>query len=182
MKINAKQTAIAGVLISLAMGLSIAEKLLPIGLVVPVPGIKLGLANIVTLFALFYMGTLPAFLILTMRCILAAAFTGFSSLIFSLTGGLFAFFAMLVLKRGYGKAFSLTGISMGGAVFHNIGQIIAAAAVLGNAVLFSYLPVLLIAGLITGFLTALIAIPLFHAIDHNSALRKSFPLAIKKQP
>jgi len=174
MKIEARQIAVAGVLIALAMGLSLAERMLPVGLIVPVPGIKLGLANIVTLFALFYMGALPAFLILTLRCLLAAAFTGFSSLIYSLTGGILAFLAMLALKQGYPKLFSIAGVSMGGAVFHNIGQIMAASLILGNALLFSYLPVLLITGLVTGFLTSLVAIPLFRAIDHNAALAKTF--------
>jgi heptaprenyl diphosphate synthase len=182
MKIDAKRIAAIGVLISLAMGLSLAERLLPIGLAVPVPGIKLGLANIVTLFALFYMGAPSALLILTLRCVLAAAFTGFSSLIFSLTGAIFAFFAMFVLMRGCGRFFSLSGVSMGGAVFHNIGQILAASVVTGSAVLFSYLPLLLVAGLITGFLTSLVAAPVFRAVDHNAALMRSLPKAAKNRP
>ena len=119
-------------------------------------------------------------MILAIRCLLAAAFTGFTSLIYSLVGGLFAFFAMLLLKQGYQKAFSLTGVSMGGAVFHNIGQILAASLVLGNAVLFSYLPVLLMVGLVTGLLTSLVCIPLFGAIDHNRTLAKTF--SFKKLP
>ena len=181
MKSKAKYIAIAGVLISLALALSLAERMFPIAVIVPVPGIKLGLANIVTLFALFYMGPLPAFVILLLRCFLAAVFSGISSLLFSLTGGLLAFLAMLLIKQGYPKSFSLIGISMGGAVLHNIGQIVVASLVVGNAILFTYLPILLITGLVTGFLTACIAFPLFRAIDRSHALAQNFPYAKQKQ-
>ena len=180
-KNRTKQIAVAGVLISLALALSVAEKIFPIGVIVPVPGIKLGLANIVTLFALFYMGSVPALVILVLRCVLAALFSGISSLLFSLTGGLLAFLAMAILKTGYGRAFSLLGVSMGGAVCHNIGQIAVAALTLGNAVLFTYLPVLIVAGLATGALTALIAYPLFRAIDKNKPLLSIFPYALRRK-
>jgi heptaprenyl diphosphate synthase len=176
---KAKKVAIAGVLIALALALSLAERLFPIGILIPVPGVKLGLANIVTLFALFYMGPSVAFVVLVLRCLLASVFSGISSLAFSLAGGILAYAAMLALKSGYGRHFSLFGVSMGGAVLHNIGQILIAAAILGNAIIFSYLPFLLITGLVTGFGTAAVCLPVMNAIDSNEGLKKSFPYAFK---
>lgn len=177
MKSKAKFIAAAGVLTALALALSLAERMFPIGILIPVPGVKLGLANIVTLFALFYMGPVPAFSILVLRCLLASVFSGISSLAFSLAGGILAFLAMFALKAGYGRWFSLFGVSMGGAVMHNIGQILIASAVLGNAVIFSYLPLLLITGLVTGFGTAAVCLPVMNAIGKNAVLKANFPYA-----
>ncbi|MGI6123352.1 MAG: Gx transporter family protein, partial [Acetivibrionales bacterium] len=84
-----------------------------------------------------------------------------SSLIYSLSGGMFALIIMILLKFGYEKVFSLVGISMGGAVAHNAGQILAASLMMKNSAIFAYLPILLITGLGTGLLTAIISMNLF---------------------
>ena len=88
MKWTTKQLTLCGVLTALALALSYMENLFPLTLAIPLPGVKLGLANIVTVFALYALGTAPAFLILIARCLLGAMFAGnMSALIFSLLGG-----------------------------------------------------------------------------------------------
>lgn len=174
-KINAKTLAVSSLMIAIAFALSIAEKMFPIGAIVPVPGIKLGLANVVTMMALFYIGPSGAFVILIVRCLLGGVFGGVSSLIFSLTGGVFAFAAMLLVKKFYKRAFSIFGVSMAGAAFHNFGQISAASLMFGWGLLHTYLPVLLFTGLATGLLTAAVAGPLFSKLERNGFIKRYFP-------
>ena len=157
---------------ALALALSMLEYYVPLGFIIPVPGIKLGLANIITLFMLLYMDKKSALLVLVARCTLAGLlFGGVTSIIFSLTGGFFAFLCMAFLKRYNEKVFSVYGISMGGAAFHNIGQILAAGVVLKSFAVVSYLPVLLLTGLVTGALTAFITRFVFNRFS-KSDLKK----------
>ena len=94
-----KKIALNGLLISLALVLSYIESLFPTSLIIPIPGVRLGLANIVTMFALFYLGFVSAMTISVLRCVLAALmFGGLSSLMFSLSGALLALIIMQVLK------------------------------------------------------------------------------------
>jgi heptaprenyl diphosphate synthase len=146
-----------------------------------VPGVKLGLANAVTLFALFYGKKKPhpventtnetkdptgkagnltianAFTILLCRITLGAVFTGrVFAFIYSLTGGLLGFAAQVAVKRFVtDKQIWVCGAI--GAIFHNIGQILAAMLITGTPEIAAYLPVLVIAGIITGAITGLIA-------------------------
>lgn len=172
-----RMITVSAVLIALALALSVAEKLLPIGAVIPVPGIKLGLANVVTMLALFYIGTSGALLILVTRCLLGALFSGLISMLFSLTGGVLALLTMLVLKKAYGRAFSIYGISIGGAAAHNVGQILTASAVLGENLIYTYLPVLLLTGIVTGILTAAAGGSLFKKLEQNGMMSRYFPNA-----
>ncbi len=168
-----KKVALNGLLISLALVLSFLERFIPLGLIVPVPGIKLGLANIVTMFALFYMGFHSALIITLLRCTLAALlFGGMSSLLFSLAGALLALLAMALLKVGYNKMFTLLGISIGGAALHNTGQILVASLMMRNTAVFAYLPILLLAAVFTGLLTATISSNLFHVLDKTSVVNQ----------
>ncbi|MFY9175134.1 MAG: Gx transporter family protein [Peptococcia bacterium] len=144
-------------LISLALVLSLVEKLFPLGGLVPLPGIKLGLANIVTMIALFYFGWQAAMLITVSRCLLSSMFYGgLITLALSLAGGILAISVMAILKRGHGKWFSLIGIGIGGAAAHNLGQIIMASLLMNSGAVFYYLAVLFVAALITGTLTGMI--------------------------
>lgn len=143
-----------GILISMALVLSIAEKWFPVSALVPLPGIKLGLANVITMFALFYFGLRSAITVTVLRCILGSIFYGgLLSLVLSLSGAGLALITMVILKFGYGKMFSLTGISIGGAAAHNIGQVAMAAVLMGNSYVFAYLTILLTTAVVTGFLT-----------------------------
>lgn len=163
MKLTTKKLALCAVLTALALGLSTLESLFPVSVLVPLPGIKLGLANIVTVFALYRLGDIPALAILIARCLLGAMFAGnASALLFSLMGGVLAMLIMIVLRRVRGL--SVYGVSIAGAAAHNIGQICAAMVVLGGTAVLGYLPVLLGVSLITGTLTGFVASLLFRAM------------------
>lgn len=159
------------VLTALAMGLSYVENFFPLSLVIPLPGIKLGLANIVTVFALYTLGSGQALCILFARCFLGSLFAGnLNALIFSLMGGLAAMGMMILLSRF--RRLSVYGVSMGGAAAHNCGQVAAAMLTLGNTAPLYYLPVLLGVSLLTGALTGLIAGLLFRALAHTGLMKE----------
>lgn len=170
-RISSSKIALTAVFLSLSIAIALAERFLLLELLIPVPGVKLGLANIVTLFALFYLGNTASVCIVVLRCILVAAFTSFSTLFFSLSGGLLAFFIMLTLKIIGKRTISLFGLSMAGAVAHNIGQIVVAALMLGEGILFTYLPFLMLIGLVTGFVTAALASPVFQLFEKVPSLQ-----------
>ena len=190
MRISVKKLTLMAVLTASALIIFIIEAQIP--LPIPVPGVKLGLANAVTLFALFYSGrrsrdeggsgdiadsgeecgsngvgdsrTLPTnlttantFTILLCRIVLGAVFTGrLIAFAYSITGGLLGFVAQVVMKRFVSnKQIWVCGAV--GAVFHNIGQILAAVIITGTPAIAAYLPVLIIAGVVTGVLTGLVA-------------------------
>ena len=153
MKISSKTLALCALLAALALALSWAESFLILPL--PVPGMKLGLSNIVTLYALYTLGFPAALSILLVRCTLGAFFAGsISSLLFSLMGGLFALAMMALLSK---TQLSIYGVSLCGAAAHNIGQVLAAILVLRSAAPVGYLPLLLILSLFTGALCAFCA-------------------------
>ena len=163
MKLTTRQLTLCAVLTAMALALSYLENFFPLSLAIPIPGIKLGLANIVTLFAL---GPGQALLILLARCLLGAVFAGnMNALIFSLLGGVTAMGVMIALSRL--KRLSVYGVSVGGAAAHNCGQVAAAVLTLGNTAPLYYLPVLLGVSLFTGALTGLIAACLFRALAHT---------------
>ena len=165
----AKRLTLCALLTALALALSYLENLFPLSFAIPLPGIKLGLANIVTLFALYTLGEAPALMVLICRCFLGSLFAGnLNALIFSLFGGLAAMGVMILLSRT--ERLSVYGVSIGGAAAHNCGQIAAAVVTLGNAAPLSYLPVLLIASLLTGALTGLVAAYLFRALRYTGAM------------
>ena len=134
---------------------------------VPIPGAKLGLANAVTLFALFYSGgiggeanrltVVNVLMILICRIVLGSVFTGrIVAFIYSISGGLLSFAAQAVMKQFVsGKQIWACGAVS--AVFHNVGQIIAAIFVTGTPSIAAYLPLLIITGIITGITTGFIA-------------------------
>lgn len=164
MKSNVHSLALCAVLTALALALSYLENFFPVALLIPLPGIKLGLANIVTVFALYYLGAVPALTILIARCLLGAMFAGnASALIFSLMGGVLAMLIMILLHHSH--HLSIYGVSIAGAAGHNIGQVGAAILTLGSTAPIAYLPVLLIVSLFTGALTGFIAALLFSAME-----------------
>ena len=149
---KAKKLAFCAVMIALALALSYAERFIPLQMVIPMPGIKLGLANVVTLVALYRFKGRYALAILVPRCILGALFGGgITGLAFSLTGGLLALLVMSLAKKT--PFFSVYGVSVLGAAAHNVGQILAAMVLLRSVYVAAYLPWLLIAAIVTGILT-----------------------------
>ena len=134
-------------LVALAMVLSWLESMVPLSLAVP--GVKLGLANLVVIFALYRLGPRQAAVISLVRVLLVTlTFGNAFSFAYSLAGAALSLGVMIPLRRS-GK-FSLLGVSIAGGVCHNIGQILVAMAVLGTAELLWYLPALLAAGTAAG--------------------------------
>ena len=165
MKLTTRQLTLCGILTTLALALSVAENQIPLSLAIPIPGVKLGLANIVTVFALYELGAVPALVILFARCGLGSLFAGnVSALLFSMLGGLCAMLVMIGLKHC--RKLSIYGVSIGGAAAHNIGQMAAAIITLGNTMVLGYLPFLLAVSLVTGTLTGFVAALLFRAMAH----------------
>ena len=166
MKLSTKQLTLCAVLTAMALALSYLENFFPLSLAIPIPGIKLGLANIVTLSALYALGPGQALLILAARCLLGAVFAGnMNALIFSVLGGVTAMLVMIGLSRL--KRLSVYGVSVGGAAAHNCGQVAAAVLTLGNTAPLYYLPVLLAVSLFTGALTGLVTACLIRALGHT---------------
>ena len=147
-----KKLTLTAILTALALALGLLERFLPISLLIPLPGVKLGLSNIVTLSALCVLGTPYAAAILLLRAVLGSVFSGsVTSLLYSLAGGALALTAMAIASRS--KRLSVYGVSMIGAAMHSIGQILAAMAVIGSVSIVSYLPLLLVISAVTGALT-----------------------------
>lgn len=152
---NVKKMTILAMFTTIALTIFIIESMLPA--LAPIPGIKLGLANIVTLVVLLLFGWKEAFLVLFMRIFLSSLFTGqLVYLMYSVMGGLFCYMAMVLLNAIFqGHFIFLTSIF--GAIFHNIGQIIAAYLLLWNGAIFVYIPILMISAIVTGLFTGLCA-------------------------
>lgn len=141
------RVAYFGVFTALALIFSYVETLIPIQF--GIPGVKLGLANLV-IVAVLYKATLKeAYLLTVVRVLLAGfIFGSYFSIIYSLAGALLSLSVMALLKRAGG--FSVIGVSIAGGVFHNIGQLLIAMAVVETFQVVYYVPALLVAGLLTG--------------------------------
>lgn len=154
MKIKTKKLALMGLFTALAMIFGYVEAILPIS--VGIPGVKLGLANIVIVFALYRLNPSEAFFINIIRIVLVNfMFGNLSVMLYSLSGGLLSFAVMVLLKKT--DKFSIYGVSIAGGVFHNIGQLIAAMLVLETSSLIYYGPVLFVSGLMTGLVIGITA-------------------------
>ncbi len=144
-----KRVAIISILIALALVFSYVEFLIPFNF--GVPGIKLGLANIVVIVALYIFGLPVAISVSLLRVLLnGLIFTGLFSALYGVVGAILSILGMYLLKRS-GK-FSVVGVSVFGAFLHIIGQLIVAALVFGNIKIFIYLPFLTVVSVITGTL------------------------------
>ena len=136
----------------MALMLSYMERFFPLQMVIPLPGIKLGLANIVSLVALYLFGLKYAYIILALRCLMGSIFAGsVTAFMFSVTGGTLAMLVMAGAMRI--PVFSIYGVSILGAAAHNIGQIFAAMLVMRSLYVGAYLPYLLIVAVFTGLAT-----------------------------
>ncbi len=151
---NVKKITATALLLAVALTIFVAEAQLPPP--VPLPGVKLGLANVVTLAALSLLGRREALATLLGRIILGSIFAGQAvSFIYSLCGGLLCYIVMAALVGPLGER--LWVVSVFGAVTHNLGQIAAAAALAHSAAVIAYLPVLVMSGVLTGAFTGLCA-------------------------
>lgn len=149
---SVKTITTCGILAALAMAISLLERYIPMDIILP--GLKLGLANIVTVYAVVRIGKKEAFMIFITRVLVVSIVSGrLSSLLFSFLGGTFAYIIMCVLERFLNKGVSIIGLSIAAAAFHNIGQIIAGLITIGSISVLSYLPYLLIISIPMGFIT-----------------------------
>lgn len=142
-------------MLALSMILSYLEHILNLN--VSVPGVKLGAANIVCLYALYSFSPYEAFGVHLGRIVLSGILFGSPiSLVYSLTGGILAFCTMLALSKI--RLFSPVGVSVGGSVMHSVGQLLAASVIMGSAAVFTYLPFMLIWSLLFGAVTGSICL------------------------
>jgi heptaprenyl diphosphate synthase len=142
-----------GILTAVALVLGYVEHLIPI---TAIPGIKLGLANTVLLYALYLMDTKSAVLLMILKVGLSGVlFGGVAAMLYSFAGGVLSLIVMILIKRT--KGVSVIGVSVFGAAAHNIGQMIVACFVVETRAILAYLPVLLAAAVVTGILTGVIA-------------------------
>ena len=148
------RTARLALLTAIALTIFLAEAQLP---VIPIPGVKLGLANIVTVYAMFVMGPGDALMVLSARVFLGAVFSGQPmTLIYSAAGGLLSWCVLCLLGRLLTEQ-QIWLASPAAAVFHNLGQLLAAAAVMRTWAVLAYLPYLVIAAVLAGLFTGVAA-------------------------
>ena len=142
-----RKTVTLSALVALGLILSYVESLFPV--FIAIPGVKLGLANTVSVFALYMLGIPYAIAVSLLRVVLSSLLFGSTlSLLYSLVGAVMSILTMIVAKRVL--RFSSVGVSALGGVFHNLGQTLAAAAVLENLGVFFYFPVLIVSGVVSG--------------------------------
>lgn len=148
------KVAYFGVFTAVALIFSYVESLIPIQL--GIPGVKLGLANLIIVITLYKMGIKEAYILSIVRIVLAGfMFGNLFAILYSLAGGMLSLTTMYILKKT--DKFSVYGISMAGGVFHNVGQLFMAVIVLESGSIGYYFPVLLISGLVTGFVIGVIS-------------------------
>ena len=158
---NASAIAKLGLLTAVALVLGYFEHLLP---VTGIPGVKLGLANTVLLYALYLLDVPSAILLMFLKVGLSGLFFGgVAAMLYSLAGGVVSLIVMILARRM--KGLSVVGVSVLGALAHNIGQMAVACFVVGTRAILAYLPVLLIAAAVTGTLTGVIARYTFRGLN-----------------
>ena len=158
-----KKVAVLGLCVALAMIMSYIESLFPLNLAVP--GIKMGLANIVIIFLLYRVGFSSACIVSLIRVFLVSILFGnVMMMAYSIAGAVLSLAVMLVLKK-CGK-FSVVGVSIAGGVAHNAGQIIMAVILLGAKQIAYYLPVLAVTGTVTGVLIGIAASVVIKRVKH----------------
>lgn len=151
--IKNENIALCAILTTVALVFSYIESLIPIP--IPVYGVKLGIANIAVITVLYTVGDKEALAVNVLRIIInAALFGNINSFIFSMSGGLLSIIIMIIFKKI--NIFSIIGVSIAGGVTHNIGQIIAAVFIMNTSVIIYYLPVLIVAGVVTGIVIGVV--------------------------
>ena len=151
---QSRQTAYLALFLAFALVLGLAERAIPFQ--PPVPGVRLGLANVVLLAALYLFSLRWCVILTLLKCVLTNLFAGsFVSLAHSLAGSLLSLFGMYLLLRLFKDKLSPVGISVAGAALHNTGQLISAAVIMRTWMVLAFYPVLLISAAVTGLLTGI---------------------------
>ena len=159
-----KRLTQAALLTAIALTIFMVEAQLPT--LAPIPGKKLGLANIVTVYAMFLLGPVDTLAILLCRIVLGSLFAGqLMSMLYSLGGGLSCYMVMLLLRKLLTKK-QIWVCGIIGAIAHNIGQICVAIGIIRTSALLYYLPLLMVSGILTGCFTGLCAQFLTNRMAH----------------
>lgn len=159
---KASKLSLLALSVSLAMILSFVESQIPA--MVVIPGVKVGLANIVVVFALYKLGWKEAVVISLTRVFLVGLLFGNGiSILYSITGATVSFAAMVLLKQA--KVFSTMAVSVAGGVLHNLGQIAMACVIMGTDVLRYYAPFLILSGTLAGIAIGVLAAIMIRRID-----------------
>ncbi len=164
---SAQRIALSGLVTSLMLVFGLIERQFP--LTTAIPGVKLGLANSVLLYSLYMMGSKQSIILMLLKALLSwLIYMNMSAMLYSLAGGAASLLAMILASRM--KGVSIIGVSALGAVFFNIGQILVAVAILNTPQLIvTYLPVLMVSGVVTGVLTGVVA---QMVMKHLSAMKR----------
>lgn len=149
-----KRLALMGLLFALAMALSFLESLLPALPMLP-PGIRLGLSNIITMYALFVLGPVSGYTIAVLKSLFVLLTHGAVAAAMSAAGGIVSVTVMLLLSRLPGVKKQYLLLSIFGGAAHNLGQLVAARFIINNLYVWYYLPVLLVAGIVMGAITGM---------------------------
>lgn len=150
-----KMLTVCGVITALSMIFSYIESVIMLALPIPVPGVKLGVANIAVIVLLYIYGWKEACIVNLIRITLTAILFGnINSFLFSMAGGILSVIVMVIFKKI--RIFSVIGTSIAGGVAHNIGQIFAAVLIMESGAIAYYLPVLLISGIVTGIIIGIV--------------------------
>ncbi|WP_343346026.1 Gx transporter family protein [Terrisporobacter petrolearius] len=151
-----KKMTFLGLMVTYSLVLYIFETYIPNPLIAIFPGAKLGLSNIITLISLIILGVKDTCIILTVRIILSSIFAGpVSYFLFSVGGAYLSLMCMYLASKI--KGFSIIGVSIVGAIGHNIGQLLVASIIVQNINMVGYLPFMLIASLVTGMFVGLVS-------------------------
>lgn len=156
-----KKVSIIGLFTAMALLLSCIENMLPFR--TGIPGIKLGIANLIIVIAFYFLPSGEVLSISLLRVFFLSVFSGSPfTAVFSFTGAIASFFAMYISYRR--NSFSPVGISILGGVTHNLAQLLISALLLNTPAFLWYSPVLLISGIITGLINGLITIKIIHTV------------------
>ena len=167
---NIKSLLTNSMLAAIALIIFTLESLIPP--LIPIQGIKLGLANIVVVFALYAYGRKDAVFVLIARVLLASLFAGqLTSVLYSISGGLLAVVSMCLIKKVLSEEY-MQYTSIIGAIFHNIGQILMAIVITGTIQIALYLPILIAVSLVTGLFTGLVCKYLYNRLIKLNLLNK----------
>lgn len=152
-----KRLIFLSLLVSIGLGLSIVESMMPVPFIAP--GAKLGLSNIVILITLVIFGFKEALTVGILKSVIFTLVTGsVTSLFYSLSGSILSCILMFIIYDKFSNIFSLIGVSIFGALAHNFGQVSVASLMMQNLRIFSYLPILLLTSLFTGYFVGLASI------------------------
>ncbi len=148
-----KKITLCAILSAVAIVFGYIEYLFPIP--VAIPGVKWGFGNIIVLITLFMLGRRYSFFVMMIKVIVSSLlFASPSVLIYSLCGGVLSLFVMIILKK---LKLDIINVSIGGGISHNVGQLAAAAIMMKTSTVFSYLPFLIISGIVTGVVTGVLS-------------------------